>query len=74
MGELQTVIRALRRLREEDCEFRPARTPEGDPGSQRGRERKDSGVRRGRVGERETGKERVDAKDTSSHPFSRSMN
>lgn len=40
MGVLQSAIPALRRLREV-CEFRPAGTTEGDPHSQRGRERKD---------------------------------
>lgn len=40
MGVLQSAIPALRRLREL-CEFRPARTTEGDAHSQRGRERED---------------------------------
>lgn len=60
---------ALRRLREEDGEFRPARTTEGDPGPQNGRERKDSRVRRGRVGERGVGKGRVVVKETNSYPW-----
>lgn len=59
---------ALRRLREEDGEFRPARTTEGDPGPQKGREKKDSRVRRGRVGERGVGKGRVVVKETNSYP------
>lgn len=63
MGVLQSAIPALRRLREV-CEFRPARTTGEIPTHREGRRERTESIRRGRVGEREIGKGRVEVKES----------